>query len=231
MYVSRAGTSVGFDGGLGLRNWQWLFLIEGIPSIVLGAAALLILTDRPDDAEWLSNEQRDWLVARLRHSAAATVDSHKLTALRALSHPTVWVLSATNLLMAMPLFAYAFWAPLFVRDAIQTSTIATGLVVAGIACAATVGMLVNSVCSDRTGQPRLHAGVGAVLAAIGCLGAACPFRFECFSRCDTLAPNSTRERARRFKRGRLSFICLVARRFCGSQSYLGRRYSAPEPTR
>lgn len=64
MYVSRAGTSVGFDGGLGLRNWQWLFLIEGIPSIVLGAAALLILTDRPDDAEWLSNEQRDWLVAR-----------------------------------------------------------------------------------------------------------------------------------------------------------------------
>jgi ACS family tartrate transporter-like MFS transporter len=164
------GWVLGFDGRLGLRGWQWLFLIEGIPSIVLGAGALLMLTDRPEDAEWLSNQQRDWLVGRLRQGAVQTANSHKLTPLRALAHPMVWLLSLTNFLMAMPLLAYAFWAPLFVREAIHTNTIATGLVVAGIACLATVAMLLNSVYSDRTGKPCLHAGAPAVLAAIGCLG-------------------------------------------------------------
>jgi ACS family tartrate transporter-like MFS transporter len=138
------GWVLGFDGQLGLHGWQWLFLIEGIPSIVLGAGALLMLRDRPEDAEWLSNEQRDWLVARLRQGTAQTAASHKLTPLRALAHPMVWLLSLTNFLMAMPLLAYAFWAPLFVRDAIHTSTITTGLAVAGIACFATVAMLLNS---------------------------------------------------------------------------------------
>ena len=166
------GWVLGFDGRLGLRGWQWLFLIEGIPSIVLGAGALLMLRDRPEDAEWLSNEQRDWLVARLRQDAAQTADSHGLTPMRALAHPMVLLLSLTNFLMAIPLLAYAFWAPLFVRDAIHTSTIATGLVVAGIACFATVAMLLNSLYSDRTGKPCLHAGAAAVIAAIGCLGAA-----------------------------------------------------------
>ena|SRR5215467_4444159 len=53
------GWVLGFDGQFGLRGWQWLFLLEGIPSVALGAAALLMLTDRPKDARWLSNEQRD----------------------------------------------------------------------------------------------------------------------------------------------------------------------------
>jgi ACS family tartrate transporter-like MFS transporter len=166
------GWVLALDGRLGLRGWQWLFLIEGIPSIVLGGMALLILTDRPEDAKWLSNEQRDWLAAQLRQSAPETADSHNLTPLRALAQPTVWVLSLTNFLIAIPLLGYAFWAPLFVRDAIHTSAIATGLLVAGIACAATVAMLLNSAYSDRTGKPCLHAGAAALLAAIGCLGAA-----------------------------------------------------------
>jgi len=166
------GSVLALDGWLGLRGWQWLFLIEGIPSIVLGGVALLILTDHPEDAKWISNEQRDWLAAQLRQSAPETADSNNLTPLRALAHPTVWILSLTNFLIAMPLLAYAFWAPLFVRDAIHTSAIATGLVVAGIACAATVAMLLNSAYSDRTGTLCLHAGAAALLAAIGCLGAA-----------------------------------------------------------
>jgi ACS family tartrate transporter-like MFS transporter len=166
------GWVLGLNGRFGLHGWQWLFLIEGIPSIALGAGALRILTDRPEDAEWLSSEQRDWLLARLRQGASQTAASHKLTPQGALAHPMVWLLSLTNFLMAMPSLAYSFWAPLFVREAIHTSTIKTGLAVAGIACFATVAMLLNSAYSDRTGRPCLHAGAGAVLVAIGCLGAA-----------------------------------------------------------
>jgi MFS transporter, ACS family, tartrate transporter len=166
------GWVLGLDGQLGLHGWQWLFLIEGIPSIVLGVAALRMLTDRPEDAEWLSNEQREWLVARLRQGDAQTAPSHKLTPSRALAHPMVWLLSTINFLMAMPSLAYSFWAPLFVREALHTSTIRTGLAVAGIACFAIAAMLLNGAYSDRTGKPCLHAGAGAVLVTTGCLGAA-----------------------------------------------------------
>jgi ACS family tartrate transporter-like MFS transporter len=166
------GWVLGLDGRLGFHGWQWLFLIEGFPSILLGVAALRILTDRPEDATWLSKEQREWLVAHLREGHAQTVPSHKLTASRALAHPMVLLLSFTNFLMAMPSLAYSFWAPLIVREAIHTSTIKTGLVVAGIACVAVVAMLLNGAYSDRTGKPCFHAGGGAVLVAMGCLGAA-----------------------------------------------------------
>jgi ACS family tartrate transporter-like MFS transporter len=166
------GWVLGFDGQLGLRGWQWLFLLEGIPSVVLGAATLRVLTDRPEEARWLSKEQREWLIARLRQDARDSAASHGVTPLRALAHPIVWLLALTNLLMAMPLFAYAFWAPLFVRDAAHTSAITTGLVIAGVSCLAAVAMLVNGAHSDRTGERCLHAGAGALLAAIGCAGAA-----------------------------------------------------------
>jgi MFS transporter, ACS family, tartrate transporter len=166
------GWVLGLDRWLGLRGWQWLFLIEGIPSVALGVMALWMLTDRPEDARWLSKEQRDWLVGRLRQGDARAVPSHQLTPSRALAHPMLWLLSFTNFLMAMPSLAYSFWAPLFVRDAIHTSTIRTGLAVAAIACFATLAMLLNSAYSDRTGKPSLHAAAGAVLVAIGCLGAA-----------------------------------------------------------
>jgi sugar phosphate permease len=167
------GWVLGFNGRLGLRGWQWLFLIEGIPSIVLGVVALRILTDRPEEAEWLSNEQREWLLARLRQGDAPTVPSHRLTPSQALTHPMLWLLSFMNLLMAMPSLAYSFWAPLFVRDALHTGTVTTGLAIAGIAGVAMVAMLLNGAYSDRTGQPSLHAAAGAVLVAAGCLGAAC----------------------------------------------------------
>jgi len=166
------GWVLGLHGQLGLHGWQWLFLIEGIPSIALGAGAIWMLTDRPEDAKWLSIEQRNWLVAYLRQGDARTAPSQKLTPGQALAHPMVWLLSLTNFLMAMPSLAYTFWAPLFVRDAIHTSAIQTGLAVAGISCFAIVAMLLNSAYSDRTGRPSLHAAAGAMLVAIGCLGAA-----------------------------------------------------------
>ena len=166
------GWVLGLDGHLGLHGWQWLFLIEGIPSIVLGVAAVRMLTDRPEDAKWLSHEERSWLVARMREGDAQTALSHKLTVSGALAHPMVWLLSFMNFLMAMPSLAYSFWAPLIVRDAIHTSAIRTGLAVAGIACFAIIAMLLNGAYSDRTGKPCLHAGAGALLVAIGCLGTA-----------------------------------------------------------
>jgi ACS family tartrate transporter-like MFS transporter len=166
------GLVLGLDGHLGIRGWEWLFLLEGLPSIVLGFVALRLLTDRPQDAEWLSQEQRAWLVERMRRDRTESVGSPHVTVLGALAHPTIWLLSITNFLMAIPLWAYAFWAPLLVRDALHTNNLTTGLIVAAIACVAAAAMLLSGVASDRTGDRCLFAAAGALLAACGCAGAA-----------------------------------------------------------
>jgi MFS transporter, ACS family, tartrate transporter len=164
------GWILGFEGRLGLHGWQWLFLIEGVPSIVVGAAALVVLADRPATARWLPPPERDWLVGRLQQDESSTPG--RTAPLDGLRHPIVWLLSVTNFLMAMPLFAYAFWSPLFVRDAVQSSPAVTGLVLAGVAVLAAAAMLVNSTLADRTGEHCLHAAGGAAVAAAGCAGAA-----------------------------------------------------------
>jgi ACS family tartrate transporter-like MFS transporter len=169
---SLGGWILGLDGRLPLHGWQWLFVLEGIPSVVLGAVTLILLTDRPEDAQWLSSEQREWLVERLRRDAMESAAAQGVTPLGALVHPVVWLLALTNFLMAVPLWAYAFWAPLFVRDALHTSTVATGLIVGGIACLAAAAMLLSGTHSDRTQERCLHAGAGAMVAAAGCAGAA-----------------------------------------------------------
>lgn len=166
------GWMLGFEGRLGLHGWQWLFLVEGVPSIVLGAAALTVLADSPETAPWLPKAECEWLVARLRQDAPGDAGSDPAAPTQALRHPMVWLLSVTNFLMAMPLFAYAFWGPLLVRDVVHTTPAATGLLLAGVAGVAAVAMIVNSALADRTGAHCLHAGAAALVAAAGCAGAA-----------------------------------------------------------
>jgi ACS family tartrate transporter-like MFS transporter len=166
------GWILGLDGFLGVRGWEWLFLVEGAPSVVLGFLALMFLTDRPEGADWLSEEQRTWLLERLRRDRIESAAAHELTVFGALAHPTVWLLAVTNFLMAVPLWAYAFWAPLFVRDTLHTTNLTTGLILAGVAGVAAAAMILSGVASDRTGERCLHAGAGALLTAAGCAGAA-----------------------------------------------------------
>src|SRR5262249_48026067 len=90
----------------------------------------------------------------------------------ALASPMVWLLSLPHFLMAVPLYAYTFWAPLVIRDALHTSAVATGLIVGVIACLSATAMLIAGASSDHTGARCLHAASGAALAAGGCLGAA-----------------------------------------------------------
>lgn len=169
---SLGGWILTFDGRLGLHGWQWLFLVEGIPSFVLGVAALGLLTDRPEDARWLSDRQREWLIDRLRRDAAESRAPGSVGVLRVLAHPVVWLLAVTDLLTSVPMWAYTFWAPRFVHDALHTSTLVTGFIVGAIALVAAGAMLWSGSHSDRTRERCLHASGGAALMAVGCAGAA-----------------------------------------------------------
>jgi ACS family tartrate transporter-like MFS transporter len=163
---------LGLDGRLGLRGWEWVFLVEGIPSVLLGVLVLAVLTDRPAQARWLDEAQRAWLIERLRRDDEGSAASHALSPLRALVHPAVWSLAVVYLLRLTTGYAYLFWAPTVVRDALGASTTATGLITAGVACLAAGGQLVVGLSSDRTGERWLHAAGCVLLCALGCLGAA-----------------------------------------------------------
>jgi len=166
------GWVLGFDGRLGLHGWQWLFLLEGIPSVVLGVVILVVLTDRPEDARWLSSDQRAWLVERLHRDRTESPAAHSMSPSQALAHRVVWLIAITGFLTSVPLWAYQFWAPTFIREALHTTPAATGLVVAGIACLGAAAMLGSGTHSDRTGERCLHAAAGALVVALGCAGAA-----------------------------------------------------------
>jgi len=163
---------LGLDGRLGLRGWQWVFLVEGIPSVLLGVVVLAMLTDSPAQARWLSDAERTWLVERLRRddeASAAPAGDHPL---RALAQPVIWLLSLAYFLRLTTGYAYLFWAPSIVRDSLHATSVATGLITALIACLAAAGQLAVGFSADRRGEHALHAAGCVMLCAIGCVGAA-----------------------------------------------------------
>ena len=163
---------LGLDGLRGFAGWQWLFLLEGIPPVVLGFVVLASLPDHPAGSRWLSVEQRDWLTARLRQDADESPAPHGVAPLRALVLPMIWLASLPYFLLITTQYGYTFWAPTMIRDALQASNTTTGLITGGIACVAAGVMLAVGASSDRTGERVIHASACAVVAALGCVSAA-----------------------------------------------------------
>ena len=165
------GALMSLDGRLGLAGWQWLFLVEGLPSVIFGALVILVLPDTTSDARWLRPPERAWLHERLTEDAARTLRPD-VTLAQALGDRQVWTLSA---LMAFVLFAgygYTFWAPTIVRETLGTSYGETGLVLGCVSVVTSVVMLVVGRHSDRTGERPLHVAGSALAIAIGYFGAA-----------------------------------------------------------
>ncbi|AHG89163.1 major facilitator superfamily MFS_1 [Gemmatirosa kalamazoonensis] len=169
------GWLLGFDRVLGLRGWQWLFLLEGIASVGLGLATLRLLTDRPADARWLSAGQRDWLAARIRRdedASAAPRGTEHGAPLRALAQPTVLLAAVMYFLPAVGFWGYLYWSPLVVRDALHASPVATGLITGAMGCAAALAILAVGASSDRTGDRWRHMIGSLSVMGLGYLGAA-----------------------------------------------------------
>src|SRR4051812_29683552 len=87
------GALLGLNGTLGLAGWQWLFLAEGLPSILLGIVVLLVLTDRPTEARWLTSEEREWLTTRLAEERRRNAVVVETDATKAMTSGVVWWLA------------------------------------------------------------------------------------------------------------------------------------------
>ena len=166
------GWLLGFEGRLGLAGWQWLFLVEGIPSVLLGIGVLRWLTERPEDAAWLPPEQRAWLTDRLRRDRDASSAPHGLPPLRALVHPLIWAVALPEFLVTTAGYAYLFWGPTLIRDTLHLTNLGTGLLGGAIACLCAAVMLLVGASSDRTGERALHSAACAAVVALAGVGAA-----------------------------------------------------------
>ncbi|HTI64639.1 MAG TPA: MFS transporter [Gemmatimonadaceae bacterium] len=166
------GWLLNMNGRSGLAGWQWLFLIEGVPSVVLGLVVLRYLTEEPRDADWLTAAQHDWLVERLRRDRDEHPAPHGVPPLRALAHPLIWLVSIPEMLITTAGYAYLFWGPTMLRDSLHLGNLAVGWLTALIAVLCALGMVLVGASSDRSGERVLHAAACAVVVAIACTGAA-----------------------------------------------------------
>jgi ACS family tartrate transporter-like MFS transporter len=161
------GALLSLNGRLGLAGWQWLFLAEGLPPIVLGAVALRYLTDAPEKAAWLTNEQRDWLVSEMQRERAAGTGAERADVKRALRSGVTWWLALLYLFALSCGLGPVFFGPILVREALGLGDAGVGLVMGAIGLAGVAGMLANGWHSDRTSERFVHSAVPLVVVAAG----------------------------------------------------------------
>ena len=160
-----SGLLLGLDGALGLKGWQWLFVIEGIPSVLLGIVTWFYLTDRPEHARWLSAEQKAWLSSRLNAEIAAKQAVKHFTLAEALSSPKVIALSLIYFGFVGALYGMQFWLPQIVK-AFGLTNAQTGFVTAIPYLFGTVAMILWARHSDATRERVTHVGAPLLLTAV-----------------------------------------------------------------
>jgi ACS family tartrate transporter-like MFS transporter len=160
------------DGILGLRGWQWLFMLEGIPSILLGVATFFYLTERPRDATgWLAQDERDWLDSRITAEHDRKQAGLSLSMWQTLINPRVLVLSLVAYCLASITLGVGFFLPLIVKE-FGLTNMQTGLVAIIPPAFGAVGMIWWGRKSDRAMERKHHLVAAMALAAVGIAAAA-----------------------------------------------------------
>jgi len=158
-----SGALLKLDGVAGLAGWQWLFVVEGLPAVVLGVLVLKVLPEQPSDARWLTTEEQQALTARLADEAAQLTGPADVHTIRgAMTSGRVWQLAAAYFTIPVALYAMGFWLPQIVRTASGGDDFTVGLLSAIPYAVAAVGMVVIGWNSDRTGERRWHIALSAV---------------------------------------------------------------------
>jgi len=163
----------GLDGSRALRGWQWLFLLEGLPAVLLGFAAYYFLDNGPAGAAWLNPAERRILLRRLAEEQDGRASGEGHESLRqAFLSVRVWRLALVYFCLALGLYGVSFWLPQIINDLKQGGLQTTGLLSAIPYAVAVPAMLAVGHSSDRRHERRLHIAASALLAGLGLLALA-----------------------------------------------------------
>lgn len=166
-----SGLLLEMNNMLGLKGWQWLFIIEGIPAAILGVIAFFYLTDRPSDAKWLDPEQKKWLEARLDGERSAKEAAHRMTLLQALKSSKVLALSFVYFGLLAGLYGIQFWLPQIVKG-FGLTNVQTGFVSALPFAFGTIAMYLWGRRSDRAQERVWHIAVPLFITAAALVASA-----------------------------------------------------------
>lgn len=159
----------GMAGANGWAGWQWLFLLEGVPAVLLGVATLYFLDERIADARWLSGEEKRVLESRLAREQAGRHEHPSVLA--TLADRRVLLLAGLYFMSILGLYGLAFWLPQLIKSLGVAEAWRVGLLSAIPYAVATVAMVAVGRHSDRTGERRWHLVACALVGAVGLVGA------------------------------------------------------------
>ncbi|NBC35102.1 MFS transporter [Novosphingobium sp. FSY-8] len=162
-----SGALLSLDGALGLQGWQWLFIVEGLPATVLGVACLFWLSDRPDQARWLTDDERAWLRQALT-PANAPVAGPTVSKWALLKRPQFWALVLACCGASASGSVLGVWQPQFLKS-FGLTDFATGLVNSIPYGVATIAMVLWGYSSDRQNERGWHTAIPLLLIALSAL--------------------------------------------------------------
>ncbi|HLY08865.1 MAG TPA: MFS transporter [Planctomycetota bacterium] len=172
-----SGALLEMNGHLGLKGWHWLFLIEGVPAVILGFLTLRFLTDSPEKADWLRPEERTWLLNEMDAERARKASQMTSSVATTLSNPKVWLLCLIYCLNSSVTYGIFLWLPQILEELTGYKGFKLGLINSLPFIAAIVGMIVIGAHSDKSGERKYHVAFCSALAAIG-LGLAAVFSHQ-----------------------------------------------------
>ncbi len=164
------------NGWHGLTGWQWLFILEGLPAVILGLIALRVLTDTPEKADWLSPTDRVWLVGVMQQERSERGVTQHGSILKTLSAPRLWVVTLVYFLNTVVTYGVFLWLPKILREASGAEGWRLSLMTSLPFVAALIGMVLIGRHSDRTGERKYHVAACAITAATGLILAAVSHR-------------------------------------------------------
>lgn len=166
-----SGALLNLDRAFGLAGWQWMFLLEAAPAILLSGVVLFFLTETPHHASWLCQAEREWLVAKLE-SEQHQVPNTSVSLFEVMKIPAVWLLAIVYFGLNATTYSASFWLPNLIRSQSGMSSFRIGLLTAIPYVITAVVMVLVGLHSDRTGERRLHVAACAFIGAASLLVAA-----------------------------------------------------------
>ena len=151
-----------------VQGWRWLFIVEGLPAIVLGIVAFFYLTDWPSEATWLASDRRQWIGQELQQEKPVSIEAIKLRDV--LRSRTVLLLASLTFLIYFANYTFVFWFPTMLKRQSGFSDVNVGMLGAVPYLILFIAMLLNGWHSDRNRERRWHSAVPVMIAAAGFLG-------------------------------------------------------------
>jgi len=152
------------DGIYGWQGWQWMFLLEGLPSVALGVVVIMMLDDRIVDAKWLTEDERALLARNIAKDEAHKEDE---SFGRIISSGRVWLCAAIYFSYVMGVYGVSFFLPTIIKSMGHTDVVEIGLISSIPYSVSVVVMLLVARSADRTGERRWHVAIPGVLGAVG----------------------------------------------------------------